>query len=72
LFAESGATNAQLIWNDINDKRVSVTNTPAEIMTLSQSNLLCITGPVLDNVILAQEPGAMIRPMHVFSRTSPA
>lgn len=34
--------------------------------------MLCITGPVLDTVILSSEPGKTIRPMHVFSRTSPA
>lgn len=72
LFAESGTNNNQLIWKNIDDKKVAVTNTPAEISKLANSNLLCITGPVLDSVILSKEPGAMVRSMHVFSRTSPA
>lgn len=34
--------------------------------------MLCINGNVLDKVILSKESSKSIRPMHVFSRTSPA
>lgn len=49
-----------------------MTNKPSEIAALAKANLLCIDGSVLDNVILSSEPGATMRHIHVFSRTSPA
>jgi manganese-transporting P-type ATPase len=72
LFAATGANNDQLVWTDIDDKKVAVTNTPAEVSELAKTNMLCINGNVLDNVILSKEPGKTMRPIHVFSRTSPA
>lgn len=72
LFANSGSNNDQLIWNDIDDKQVAVTKNPTEVAELAKKNMLCINGSVLDNVILSSEPGKTMRPIHVFSRTSPA
>jgi len=51
---------------------VAITKTHEEINKLSENNMLCINGSVLDSVILSNTPGKSIRPMHVFSRTSPA
>ena len=72
VFANSGPTNDTLIWKDIDDKQIAITKNHEEISKLSEKHMLCINGNVLDKIILTNTAGKSIRPMHVFSRTSPA
>ena len=75
LFAASSPKEGVLVWNDIDDKFVVQTNGPQDLDIISSKNLLCISGDVLDRVILIKDhtQGALImEKIHVFSRTSPA
>lgn len=72
LFAVASTDGDTLTWNDIDDKQVKITRSPEEIAELAKNNMLCINGPELDKVILSNYPSKSIRPIHVFSRTSPA
>lgn len=64
-----------LKWNDLDDKFVVETKTVDELEALSKKSLLCISGDVLEKVILIKDhmhSAKIIEKIHVFSRTSPA
>ena len=56
---------------DIDEKQFAVTTSVAEVQKLSQQAMLCVSGDMLERIFEMKDVGAMIRPMHVFSRTSP-
>jgi hypothetical protein len=39
------------VWNDIDDKEIKRTTSVAEVIELSQKQLLCISGEHLENLI---------------------
>lgn len=42
----------QIAWQDVNDKRVTVTKSVSDLETLSKSALLIIQGNLLDDIFL--------------------
>jgi hypothetical protein len=44
-----------LLWNDVDDKFVIQTNNAYDLDALSKKSLLCISGDVLDKVILIRD-----------------
>lgn len=55
LFAASSPSEGVLVWNDIDDKFVVKTDGPTELEKFAEKNLLCISGDVLDKVILIKD-----------------
>jgi len=55
LFASSSPKEGVLIWNDVDDKFVIQTNNALDLDVLSKKSLLCISGDVLDKVILIRD-----------------
>ena len=72
VFASEANREGRIVWNDIDDKKVSTTNSHEEVYKLSRSHMLCINGDVLETVIQMQDAAPVIRNIDIFSRTSPA
>ena len=75
LFAASSPSEGALIWNDVDDNLVVQTKNAKDLEKLASKSLLCISGDVLDKVILIKDhvyAAQIMEKIHVFSRTSPA
>lgn len=67
-YAES---DKEITWKDVDEKFVATTKSAKEVATLSQSNMLCINGDILDIISTNKDISKLIKGIHVFSRTSP-
>jgi len=45
------AGNKQILWNDIDGKKITVTQSADDVEKLAQEWMLCINGDVLENII---------------------
>ena len=72
LFVQSVQPAAgTIVWCDINDEFAKKTESPEDIEKLGKKNLLCVSGDKLEQIFRMENIGKQIRPIHVFSRTSP-
>ena len=71
IFAVKTNRDNHLVWHNLDGQKVLETSNSEAIGPLAKKHLLCVSGDILDQVILFSQASKIIRHIHVFSRTSP-